>query len=84
MRKHMTKFAPHIALGRLESEKGRRYGYAEIAEIMDDDRQKIRYQLNNPLTEVKTAMIDKWLNFFSHEGMNIEINDLFAVSISDE
>ena len=82
--KHTTKFSPHIPLGKLESMKGKRYNYAEIASLMNSntDRQKIRYQLNNDLGEVKTAMIDKWLDFFASQGMPITIADLFIVTIS--
>lgn len=84
--KHKTRFTPHNPLGKLETRKGKRYNYAEIAQIMntDTDRQKIRYQLNNSLGEVKTAMIDKWLDFFEHEGMPVTISDLFTVIETDD
>lgn len=85
--KHTTTFTPHNPLGRLEASKGKRYNYAEIARKMnsDTDRQKIRYQLNNSLGEIKTAMIDKWLDFFASEGMPITLADLFTtlISVSD-
>lgn len=84
MRKHKTRFTPHQPLGQLETLKGRRYTYAEIARFMGVDRQKIRYQLNNPLSEVKTAMIDLWLDFFSSESLDITAGDLFSTAIAEQ
>lgn len=80
--KHKTRFTPQQPLGRLETLKGHRYTYAEISSFMGVDRQKIRYQLNNPLSEVKTVMLDNWLDFFAAEGMPITISDLFTVTLT--
>ena len=79
--KYTTPFTPQNALGQLEARLGKRYNYAEIASAMDSntDRQKIRYQLNNSLGEIKMAMLDKWLEFFANQGMPITIADLFTV-----
>lgn len=79
--RYKTRFTPQNALGKLEAAKGKRYNYAEIASLMEPktDRQKIRYQLNNALGEIKMPMIDNWLNFFAAEGMPITIADLFTV-----
>lgn len=82
--KHHTRFAPQKALGRLETLKGRRYTYAEIASFMGVDRQKIRYQLNHPMAEVKTAMIDNWMDFFAANDMPIVIGDLFVTGITGQ
>lgn len=83
--KHSTRFTPQNPLGKLEALKGKRYNYAEIAGIMNSntDRQKIRYQLNNSLGEIKMAMLDKWLDFFASEGMPIVLADLFTVTVID-
>lgn len=81
---HVTKFTPHNALGRLEAKKGHRYNYGDISKIMGDDRQKIRYQLSKPVIEIKTTMIDQWLDFFAHEGMPITVADLFTVTTTEQ
>ena len=84
--KYTTRFTPQNALGKLEAIKGKRYNYAEIANAMNSntDRQKIRYQLNNSLGEIKMPMIDKWLEFFHSQGMPITIADLFTVTTTQE
>lgn len=78
--KYTTRFTPHKPLGKLEAQKGRRYSYMDIAKVMNDDRQKVRYQLSQPISEIKTIMIDKWLTFFAAEGMPISVSDLFTVT----
>lgn len=82
--KHTTRFTPQVGLGRLEAKNGKRYSYSEIANHMAEDRQKIRYQLNNPLMNVPPAVIDKWLDFFYAEGLtDVSYSDLFTTERTD-
>lgn len=79
--KHITIFTPQVPLGRLEAMKGKRYNNSDIARIMGiKDRQRVQYQLNNRVEEVKSKMIGLWLDFFHAEGMPITISDLFTVT----
>ncbi|TXH52479.1 MAG: hypothetical protein E6Q97_16150 [Desulfurellales bacterium] len=82
---HIVTFTPQIPLGVLEAKKGKRYSNADIAVRMGvKDRQRIYYQLNTRIEEVKVRTIGQWLDFFAAEGQPISISDLFTVTQDPE
>lgn len=76
----MVTFNLHAPLSRLEQKKGRRYNFAEIADIAGQTRQNIRRMLKGGTKQIDVATLGALLKFFEHEGMPISIADLFTIS----
>jgi hypothetical protein len=77
-------FNLHTPLSKLESEKQRRYSYAEIAEIAGLTRQGVRRLLKEPTKQIDVETLNRLIVFFEHEGMPISVSDLFTVTESNK
>ena len=73
----MYKFNLHKPLSLLEQKKNRRYSYAEIADISSLTRQGVRRLLKESTETLNISTLNKLLNFFRNEGMQISVNDVF-------
>lgn len=73
-------FNLHTPLSKLESEKQRRYSYAEIADIAGLTRQGVRRLLKEPTKQIDVETINRLIAFFAHEGVLITVADLFTTT----
>lgn len=66
-------------LGQLESLKGRRYEYGEIAELSGLSRQTVRNVMKAPPSQINVDTLAGLMQFFANEGMPITVDQFFDI-----